>query len=162
MTKQKLVSWILVAIMAIGGLNLSAQSRQGRNYQNNVPMQNRLSYLDLSDSQQEQAKVIFTKRQKESTPLSANIQEKRAQLNMLMIADEPNEKEVLAKVKEIADLRLKTQEIRISSRLALRNILNADQKVLFDARTVGHGNNRGSRGNKTGMNNRRGNGSNRF
>ena len=59
-------------------------------------------------------------------------------------------------------LRLKTQEIRISSRLALRNILNADQKVLFDARTVGNGNNRGSRGNKTGMNNHRGNRSNRF
>jgi len=151
MKTQKLSSWILIAIMAISGLSLSAQNGQGRNFNNTTQTQNRLVYLDLTEAQQVQAKTFYTEMQKQSTPLRADMQEKQAQLNKLMIADPSNEKDIYAKVDEIAHIRLDLQKIRINSKLQMRAILDADQKVLFDAREVGNRNGSGSsKGNKGG------------
>ncbi|NOR88472.1 MAG: periplasmic heavy metal sensor [Bacteroidales bacterium] len=151
MKTQKLSSWILVAIMAISGLSLSAQNGQGRNFNNTTQTQNRLIYLDLTEAQQVQAKTFFTEMQRQSTPLRADLQEKQAQLSKLMIADPSNEKDIYAKVDEMADIRLDLQKIRLSHRLQMRTILDADQKVLFDAREIGNRNRSGSsKGNRGG------------
>ncbi len=159
MKTQKLSSWIMVAIMVIGGLSLSAQQMQGRNFQNFTNPQIRFAYLELSAAQLEQAKTFYTEMQKMNTPLRVDIQEKQAQLNKLMIADQPNEKDIYTKVEEIADLRLEIQKARIASRLQLRSILDANQKVLFDARGFGNRNGNGfSKGNGRGNGNRGGQG----
>ena len=136
MKTKKLSSWILIAIMTIGGLSLSAQPMQGKSFKNISPAQNKFMYLDLDEAQQEQAKTFFTAMQKQSTPLRADIQEKQAQLNKLMIADQPNEEAIYAKVEEIAQLKMEIQKVRISSKIQMRSILNEDQKALFDARVV--------------------------
>ncbi len=151
MKTQKLSSWIIIAIMAISGLSLSAQNMQGRDFNSTSQTQNRLAYLDLTEAQQVQAKTFFTEMQKQSTPLRADLQEKQAQLNKLMIAEPTNEKDIYAKVDEMAHIRLDLQKIRISHRLQMRTILDADQKALFDAQEVGRGNRGGSsKGNKSG------------
>lgn len=144
MKTQKLSSWILIAIMAISGLSLSAQNKQGRNFNCTSQTQNRLKYLDLTETQQGQAKTFFTEMQKQATPLRADIQVKQAQLDKLMIADQPNENAIYAKMDEISTLRLEIQKARISSKLKMRAILDADQKVQFDAHEIGRRNKSGS------------------
>jgi len=134
MKTRRILSPVLLLLFLLGSTQMFAQVKSADKA--STPKRTPLMYLQLDESQQEQAKTFFTEMQKEMTYLRLDIQEKTAALDKLMIVDEPNEKAIFAQVDEISGIKSEMQKIRITSKLKLRSILDEDQRVRFDAHSI--------------------------
>ncbi|MCF8303493.1 MAG: Spy/CpxP family protein refolding chaperone [Bacteroidales bacterium] len=92
-----------------------------------------MKMLDLSDEQQAQMKELHTKHMKEMLPIKNKMGELKAELNTLSTGDDVNMNAVEKKIDEIADLKAKMMKRHQSHRQEVRDILDDEQKVIFDA-----------------------------
>lgn len=132
MKKTSLITSSLLAIMLLFIFQANAQRGRGDNSRGN----NFLTYLELDENQESQAKTFFTEMQKTVNPLRMEIKEKELELEKLMITDNVKEKTVYAKVDEIGQLKSEVQKARTKSKIQLRSILTDEQKVLFDSKEI--------------------------
>lgn len=86
----------------------------------------------LSEDQKESIKAIHLKTMKANQSIRNEIGEKEARMNTLSSVDNPKKTEIMSIASEIADLRKKLFLARVETRLAVRELLTDDQKLIFD------------------------------
>ena len=140
--KLKLLSLVLAVILFSFGTEVNAQrnqGNQGRNFQNNQTRE--CNIPDLTDAQKSKIEVLRTSQLKEATAHRSLMDEKRAHLNTLRIADKPDMKAINSTIDEMGALRTKHIKNSEAHRQSVRALLTDSQKVYFDSR-------RGNRGNR--------------
>ncbi len=88
----------------------------------------------LTDSQRETLISMRLEHQKKMLQMRAAIQEKRAHLNSLRLADKYNKNEVNSTIDEIAAIRAELMKANEAHRQDVRSKLNDEQKAWFDNR----------------------------
>lgn len=84
--------------------------------------------LELTDAQQDAIANIFEAGRARDLPLRKQARLLRHDLQGEMMKDSPSEKTVLALSKQVGDLRSQMQAGRLLDRLAMRKLLNEDQR----------------------------------
>ncbi|MBN2160991.1 MAG: periplasmic heavy metal sensor [Spirochaetes bacterium] len=84
--------------------------------------------LGLNDDQVKKIAEINKKHQLESLDYREKLAPKNIQLKKLLLEENVNMGKVRALLKEIADIRVEMQVLRIEHRLAIEKVLTADQK----------------------------------
>lgn len=92
---------------------------------------------DLTEQQKNQIVQYHNQMLKATTPLEAEIQQKRAELNVLMTKDSDTQQKQKV-VKEIEDLKVQMQMERIKYHDNVRALLNENQKIVFDKWYLNH------------------------
>jgi len=153
MKTSKLMTSILLSVLMISSTAIFAQGARGNNRANqNMTGQNdciqrgeRMAYLNLTIEQSTQVNALYVDLAKQLNPLRLDLQEKKIQLDRLMIADQPDKSAIMNKADEMSEIRLEMQKLRLGNRMEVRALLDDDQKALFDARTNGKKNHKKGR-----------------
>ena len=105
--------------------------------------QGRMRHMDLTEEQGEQIHKLNTEVEAAIIPLQAKIKTKQAELQELVVVDNPNQKTIEKKMDEISVLETMIKKKRMTGRLGIRSLLTDEQKVWFDKKGFGR---RGMRG----------------
>lgn len=92
-----------------------------------------LRYMDLSEEQKEQIKVIMLEGKKEAIPYQNQLGEKRARLRTLSSGNTYDVQALNKIADEMAELQASIKKIHIAKKGEIRALLTDDQKVIFDA-----------------------------
>lgn len=95
--------------------------------------------LNLTDDQKQKMKALHESAKKDIMPLRKQLEEKKANLQKLSSAENPDESTISAEIDEIAKLQAQIQKIRVHTRLEVRKLLNDEQRAIFDAHKPGPG-----------------------
>ena len=87
---------------------------------------------DLTESQFKEMDKIHLKTMKEILPFQNQIGEKEARLRTLSTADNPDITQINSLIEEIGNLMISIRKTEMSSRLAVRELLSENQKIIFD------------------------------
>ncbi len=122
---------ILIMVAAFGTITMAQGHKAGPK---KAPMEMRMKRMlpDLSDDQIAKIKAYRLEMMKEVTPLKAQIKEKKAHLQVLSIAEEPDMKAINATIDEISKLQAKLMKTMAQFRQNVRAILTVDQRIVFD------------------------------
>ena len=101
---------------------------------------------DLTDEQNEQIEEIQTETQKITTPLRSKLNTLSAELDELLIAENPHRNAIDSKMEELTDVRNALHKGHIDARLRIRELLTEGQRVHFDAMRSYRWGRRGMRG----------------
>jgi Spy/CpxP family protein refolding chaperone len=106
---------------------------------------------DLTPDQQDKMDALRAAHLKEMMPLRTDLQLKEIELEALWRADEPDAKKIVAKVKEIGDIREKMEVARINHMFDCRKLMTPEQlkamkKMGMGRGMMGKGMGRGMRG----------------
>lgn len=124
MFKRTLLPAVVILLMTA---NVFAQ--QGESH----PGFKRFHGLDLTEEQQTRIESITTDAMKEHLPIKSRLQTLKAELDELLIADNPNQGAINRKIDEMSSLRTEMQKSHIDTRLRIRELLTDDQRIKFDA-----------------------------
>jgi Spy/CpxP family protein refolding chaperone len=83
---------------------------------------------DMTPEQMEKMDVLRTALVKEMLPLRTDLRVKEIELDALWRADEPDAKKIIAKVKQIGDIREKMEITRINHRFEMRKLMTPEQR----------------------------------
>lgn len=144
MKKTILITSLAVIFTLIGGFDAQAQGQGGKNARSadntSIAEDDRdqpgmyCQIPGLTDSQKETLTTLRLEHQKKMRQMHAAIQEKRAHLNSLRLADKYNKNEVNATIDEIAGLRAELMKANEAHRQDVRSKLNDEQKAWFDSK----------------------------
>lgn len=99
---------------------------------------------DLTEEQQAKIEELRIQHIKEAVTLRNQMNELQARQRTLLTENFDNEKEIVANIESVSDLKEKMMKQRYQHRKAIRNILTEEQKTFFD---LHYGKRRGMRGN---------------
>jgi Spy/CpxP family protein refolding chaperone len=111
---------------------------------------------DMTPDQLDKMDALRTAHLKEMMPLRTDLQVKQIELEALWRADEPDAKKIIAKVKEIGDIREKMEVARINHMFDCRKLMTPEQlkamkKMGMGRGMMGRGMGRGMRGKMCGQ-----------
>jgi Spy/CpxP family protein refolding chaperone len=111
---------------------------------------------DMTPEQLDKIDALRTAQLKVMLPLRTDLQVKQIELQALWRADEPDAKKIVAKVKEIGDIREKMEIARINHLFDMRKLMTPEQlkamkKMGMGRGMMGRGMGRGMRGQMGGM-----------
>lgn len=124
MLKRVLLPVAVVILVAVSGFAQDATPQHGFK---------RFRALELSEEQQSQIEAITTETMKEHLPIRSKLQTLKAELDEMLIEDNPNQGAINRKVDEMSSLRTEMQKAHIDTRLRIRSLLTEEQRVKFDA-----------------------------
>ncbi len=87
----------------------------------------------ITESQKEDFNKMQLAHQKEMQQMRAAMQEERAHLNTLRLADKPDQNEINKTIDEIAASQAKMMKAREAHRLEMRSKMTDEQKAWFDS-----------------------------
>lgn len=90
-------------------------------------------YEQLTDSQKLQVDAIKLESDKKIVEFKADLKIKKAELDKLLIAENPVKKAIDAKIDEISVIKAKIQKEKVDHRLKVREILSPEQRAKFDS-----------------------------
>ncbi|MFH1811457.1 MAG: Spy/CpxP family protein refolding chaperone [Pseudomonadota bacterium] len=134
---MKMTRMMTLAVFGLGALLLATtaeargprgQGRGGHGGKGGMGPQ-MLEQLDLSNEQRTQIEKSQLAMRQDLVDIKAQLREKKDQLRDLWLADNPSEKSILAKHKEMDPLRNKIRERKIKHRLEVHKILTPDQRA---------------------------------
>jgi Spy/CpxP family protein refolding chaperone len=126
---------VLMAMVQVFGQETeTAQKKRGR-----------MGHMNLTEEQIEQIHKLNTEVEAEITPIQSKLKIKKAELEELMIADNPSQKTINKKIDEISALETQIKKKRTAGRLQTRSLMTDEQKVWFDKKGLGR---RGMRGHR--------------
>lgn len=99
--------------------------------------------LDLSEDQETKIEALRLDMQKEMIPLHNQLDNLRSELHLLMTEEKADQGAIDQKIEAMSQLRTKIQKKRTQHHLAVRSILNKEQRVKFDQRMLARGNGHG-------------------
>lgn len=108
------------------------EQRKGQQGQMNKRPESKLRKLDLNEDQKEKVKGIMLVGRKEILPLENKLGEKRARLKTLSSGDTYDVKALNQVVDEMSELQAGIKKIHIAQRGEIRDLLNNEQKIIFD------------------------------
>jgi Spy/CpxP family protein refolding chaperone len=94
---------------------------------------------ELTPDQQKKVETIKMESEKKVTLYKADLKIKKAELEKLMIAENPVQKDINTKIDEISVLKASVQKENVNRRLLIRNELTPEQRAKFDAMHAGKG-----------------------
>lgn len=127
-----MVLTLSVFIIFIGGL-LAQEPAQKPSEPEGLPMppMGMMGLPNLSDEQKEQIQALRIKHLKEVMPIETDIKIKELELAGLWQRDKLDTKAIVAKVKEIADLRTKLELANVNHKIEIYKILTPEQRKRF-------------------------------
>lgn len=124
---------VLMAMVQVFGQETeTAQKKRGR-----------MRHMDLTEEQTGQIHKLNSEVEAAIIPLQAKLKTKQAELQELMVVDNPNQKTIEKKMDEISALETGIRKKRMACRLQTRSLLTDEQRVWFDKKEFGR---RGMRG----------------
>lgn len=96
-----------------------------------MPGMKMMNMPELTDVQREQIQSLRIKHLKEVMPLETEIKIKRIELATLWQATKFDAKQIIAKVKEIGELRNKLELARVNHQIEIYNLLTPEQRKSF-------------------------------
>lgn len=128
--KKSLLFLSLAAFLSLGILDAKAQCQnQGKDKSECCQMS---KFPGLSDEQKNKIKAIKIQEDKQLLPIENQIKEKKAHLNTLRTAAQPNMSEINSTVEEIGKLKTDIEKIREANIQEIRKVLNDEQRLMFD------------------------------
>lgn len=125
------ISGIIVAALAVSAGALAQGPGRGPGFG--------FKGLDLSEDQESKIQELRLEMQKSMVPLRNQLENFRSELHLLMTEDKPDQGAIDQKIEAISVVRTKIQKRRTAHHLAVRNVLNKDQRVKFDQRMLARG-----------------------
>jgi Spy/CpxP family protein refolding chaperone len=106
---------------------------------------------DMTPEQQEKIDALRVAQVKQMAPMRADLRVKEIELDALWRAEEPDAKKIIAKVKEIGDIKEKIEVARINHQFEVRKLLTPEQRKAMRSMgmrpgMMGRGMRRGMRG----------------
>jgi len=141
--KKNILSRSLLIIMMIAAMSMSttvfAQGRgNGQGMKKGKQTEQMMKQIpDLSDEQMDKIKNLRIEMMKQITPLQAELQELKAHLRTLSVAEEADMKAINKTIDKISALQGKIMKIHAKFRQDVRSVLNDKQRVVFDSK-AGH------------------------
>lgn len=138
------LSIMIASILLIGNMAMAQSGQrngqgqgQGQGYgqgqgPNNGQVYKSFEIPNLSDDQKAKIETLKTKALKESNLLRSSLNERRAHLNTLSIADAPDQKAIDNEIDEMGKLQTTLRKLHAKLRQDIRALLNDDQKIYFD------------------------------
>lgn len=105
----------------------------------------------LSEKQQIQVSTLKLDYKKKKYPLKIKIKQLKVELALLMATDKPNQKAINNKIDQIVKLKAQKMRLRANHKIAVRKVLNEQQRVRFDMKILKkayHGKKRGHYGHR--------------
>lgn len=94
---------------------------------------------DMTPGQLEKIDALRAAHLKEMSPLRTDVQLKEMELAALWRADEPDAKKIVAKVKEIGDIRERMEIARINHQFDMRKLMTPEQRKAMKGMGMGRG-----------------------
>jgi len=94
---------------------------------------------DLTPEQLDKIDALRASHLKEMLPLQTDLRVEGIELAALWRADEPDAKKIIAKVKEIGDIREKMEVARINHQFEIRKLLTPEQRKAMKKMGMGPG-----------------------
>jgi Spy/CpxP family protein refolding chaperone len=94
---------------------------------------------DMTPEQMEKIDALRAAHLKEMLPLRTDLQVKEIELGALWRADEPDAKKIIAKVKEIGDIREKMEVAGINHQFDIRKLMTPEQRKAMKGMGMGRG-----------------------
>ena len=137
--KRKIIIIAMAALLVVGTVSTAfsdnQEDRAGKvkaGMNRGSRMKNRgLAKLDLTKEQLEKIKSLRADFNKEIVPLRNKLELKSLELRHLWTAEELNEESIMAKSREVSDLRSQLKEKTIRHRLNTVKILTKEQRIKF-------------------------------
>ncbi|MEP1151725.1 MAG: periplasmic heavy metal sensor [Balneola sp.] len=108
------------------------EQRNGKQDRRHRGPESGIKNLDLNEDQKVQMKEIMMEGRKDILPLENELGEKRARLRTLSSGDTYDVKALNQVVDEMSELQASIKKVRITQKDEIRNILNDEQKFIFD------------------------------
>ena len=135
---------VLMAIVLVMATSLTvhAQPQKMQPYSGKSPREVRqvmppegfsMPMQGLDDKQRGEIRKIRTEQMKERTRTRNLLKEKRAKLEVLQTADQPDMKEINKVIDEIASIQAQEMKTEAANRQKIRDLLTEEQRVYFDA-----------------------------
>ena len=142
--KKKFVIISLVALFVVGVISVAFSQGYGRRGKSGSGVANwEKTELNLTKEQLEEIQPLRANLDEETLQLRNEMQIKALEYQQLWTADELDEEAIVAKSKEISDLKDQLQEKMIRHRLDIAKVLTKEQRASF-AQTGRFGRGRGS------------------
>ena len=90
----------------------------------------------LTTEQQNQLATLKLDYKKKKYPLKTQIKQIRVDLALLITADKPNQNAINKKIDAIVDLKSQKMRLKANHKIAVRKILNEEQRVKFDMKML--------------------------
>lgn len=136
---KSLPTLLIMAALAGGGLALTTTAVAAQHGGHGMHMKGMGSGMHqggwratLSDDQIKQIDKLKLEHKKKTYPLNTGIKQARVELAMLITSDKPDQKAINSKIDEIVKLKAEKMRLKASHKVAVRKVLNEDQRVLFD------------------------------
>jgi len=158
--KKNLLNRSLLIIMMIAAMSMSTNvfaqgpgQGKGKGMKKGGPAMHMKQMIpDLTEDQMTKIKSLRLETMKETTPLKAQMKEKKAHLNTLAIAEKADMKAIEKTIDEMGAIRVQMMKAHAKMRQGVRAILTDDQRVIFDSKAgkmMSHGK-KGHHGPKSG------------
>ncbi len=133
--KTRFIAISTLLILSLFSLNIMAQNSPRQNSPKAERNFEKGDWLPgLTDEQKDAIKEIRLEGMKQQLPLKNKKDELNAQLKTQMTADQPNEARINELIEEIGKIDIDKHKIRAKNRLAIRQLLNDEQRLVFDMR----------------------------
>jgi len=90
----------------------------------------------LTESQQNQLAKLKLNYKKDKYLLKSKLKQAKVELAMLVTSDKPEQKALDNKINEIVQLKSKKMHTKVKHKIAVRKLLNEDQRVKFDMKVL--------------------------
>lgn len=124
---------LFLTVLFTSGLIFSNQGFAQHDCKNQDKAHKNCIMDDLTPDQQKKIETIKAESDKKVVQYRADLKIKNAELDKLMVAENPAKKDIDSKIDEISVLKSNIQKENVNRRLLIRNELTPEQKVKFDA-----------------------------
>lgn len=90
----------------------------------------------LTDEQRTQIDSLKLEYKKKKYPLKAKLKQAKVDLALLMTSDNPSQNAINKKIDEIVKLKKEKMRLKASHKIAVRKLLNKQQRVKFDMKIL--------------------------
>ena len=90
----------------------------------------------LSTEQQSQLAKLKLEFKKKTYPMKTQIKQAKVDLALLITTDKPNQKSIDQKIDKIVDLKSQKMRLKAKHKIAVRKLLNEEQRVKFDMKVL--------------------------
>lgn len=145
--RRKVFILALATLLVVGTISIAfsqGTGRRGRGFGRDLDRGKRIAdktqtELNLTKEQQKKLQSLRIDFAKETVKLRNDMQIKSLELRQLWLADELDEEAILAKAKEVSELRSQLNEKRILHRIAATKILTKEQRAKLSTGRLGRG-----------------------
>jgi Spy/CpxP family protein refolding chaperone len=150
MKKTILIAMIAILSATIGQTFAQQGTGQGM-HANGINNEYKCMIPGITDDQQKKIDALKITHQKQMLDIRNQILEKEARFMTITTGDKINKDEALKIIDEISTLKTVREKAKLEHRLAIRSLLNDEQKLWFDMRQQGKEMKHGGKGGHGGM-----------